>query len=1017
MTTVRLGAVVVWLLVVGGSTVAVAQGPGGGDGGVEPVPAFDAGALDAAPPVAEVVDAGVVGDAVPATVDAGVVDPSVTPVAVDPMAETAKKKKPLPKGFTGIVGVVTDSLSGEGLIEATVKVIAGGKKSALTDVDGEYRLKLPPGTYDLRIFYALYEGRRVQNVEVKAGEVTRLDVRLEAKSTAIKEVVVEAKADKRNESALLMERKKAAVVQDSIGAQEIARTPDSNAGDAVKRVVGVTLVEGRFPYIRGLGGRYVTTLLNGTFLPSPEPDEPSVPLDLFPVALLSNLNVVKTYSPDLPAAFGGGSLTIDTSTFPTKFEFKTKLQFGGDTITTFQSRPGDTLGVVENLGFRDPSRDLPSAIPTDSAISRTRTPGPVREAAGEAFRNQWTPQSLIGLPNMTLGVQAGDSVKFGKESRLGWLIAGQLSRKDQRLVYENTRLAVGQDNQLTTVDNSTIVTGRANGASSLLANVGLQLNRENEISVLGLYLVNAEAQANDAFGFSNTDSTNFTTTRLLFTQRQLFFNQVRGFHRLGFLLDSELEWQLNYSRVNRLEPDIRDTRRDETAAGSTLRFQPNSGERFFFNLGEDSGGGTASITLPYRAWRFKVGGQGQYSVRDFRGRRFRHVLERGVDEGLYTAKSPEEIFSPGLIGPQADPFVTALEETTFTFDRYTAAVLVAGAFAQVELKPTDWFRAMAGLRFEQSTQVVRSGVQMGEVDFATAGPRGVSAEKRFNDFIPTVNLTFSPHSKVNIRAAYAYTLARPSFREIGPFLFFDFIRRANVSGNADLNRTRIHHGDLRVEWFPSDTEVLAATGFVKQFGSGNTDMNCDPALPGCKDGPIERVVTSVSSLPDFGFRNAPGATLLGVELEARTTLGRITPALQPLRIGGNVSLIQSQITLVPGLYTNDRRPLQGQSPYVANANISWEKKEWGTELGLFYNVYGPRITEVGTNGLPDFYEQPFHRLDFAWTQRLGGNFQLKLAAANILNQRIRIAQNERTVFTFLPGVQFNATISWNYERQ
>jgi hypothetical protein len=102
---------------------------------------------------------------------------------------------------------------------------------------------------------------------------------------------------------------------------------------------------------------------------------------------------------------------------------------------------------------------------------------------------------------------------------------------------------------------------------------------------------------------------------------------------------------------------------------------------------------------------------------------------------------------------------------------------------------------------------------------------------------------------------------------------------------------------------------------------------------------------------------------------------------------------------------------------VANANISWEKKEWGTELGLFYNVYGPRITEVGTNGLPDFYEQPFHRLDFAWTQRLGGNFQLKLAAANILNQRIRIAQNERTVFTFLPGVQFNATISWNYERQ
>lgn len=195
---------------------------------------------------------------------------------------------PTPKKFVGLRGRITDARTGEGLIEATIKLVAGGKKSALTDVDGNYKLKLPPGTYDLRVFYELYEGRRISNIEVKPGELVTLDVALERDSRAVQEVVVEAKVDKRNESALIQERKKAAVVQDSLSAQVIAKTPDAHAGDAVKRVVGATLVDGKYVFIRGLGGRYTQTLLNSTLLPSPEPDEPSVPLDLFPVGLLSS---------------------------------------------------------------------------------------------------------------------------------------------------------------------------------------------------------------------------------------------------------------------------------------------------------------------------------------------------------------------------------------------------------------------------------------------------------------------------------------------------------------------------------------------------------------------------------------------------------------------------------------------------------------------------------------------------------------------------------------------------------
>jgi hypothetical protein len=207
---------------------------------------------------------------------------------------------------SGIRGTVVDGKTNEALIEATVKVVAGAEASVQTDVDGNYALSLPPGTYDLRVYYELYQGRRISKVQVKEGQFTELNVSLIADEEAVQTVVVEARADKRAEGAVLAERKKAAVVSDAISAQEVARTPDSNAGDAVKRVVSATIVDGRFVLLRGLGGRYSTTLLNGALVPSPEPDEPSVPLDLFPTALLSNLNVLKSYSAELPGTFAGG---------------------------------------------------------------------------------------------------------------------------------------------------------------------------------------------------------------------------------------------------------------------------------------------------------------------------------------------------------------------------------------------------------------------------------------------------------------------------------------------------------------------------------------------------------------------------------------------------------------------------------------------------------------------------------------------------------------------------------------
>ncbi|MBL8954941.1 MAG: TonB-dependent receptor, partial [Myxococcaceae bacterium] len=722
-------------------------------------------------------------------VDGGEAPPIEVPDAGSP--ETAPAPAPdagavpqlvLPKGFTGITGRVVDATNGEGLIEATVKVVDGPKKSVLTDLDGNFKLKLPPGTYSIRIFNELYEARRIDRVSVEKGKATRVDVELSNEAKVVQEVIVEAKVDKRNETALLQERRKSAVVSDAIGAQEMSRTADSSAGDAVKRVVSATVVVGRYVFLRGLGGRYAQTLLNGTLMPSPEPDEPSVPLDLFPVALISNLSVAKTYSPELPATFGGGSLTLDTPAYPPTFEVKVRASFAADTVNTFRARPDAKLSGAETFGFRDGSRSMPAEVPRDGPLlpRRGAFSAQQQEAAGRAFKNEWTPSLGNGLPSGTIGIQAGDTLKLGGgDLKLGWLAALQWSRRERAL---NIRLldAVNDNGNLIGLGPTSTSIGAVSGGTSALLAAGLQ-SSGFELSYTGLFLASNEATATESFGFDAQAGSDASSSRLSFVQRQLFLNQVRGHHRVPGARGVEVDWQLNFSRVDRDEPDVRDLRSlTGDDGGDRIRFQPNSAERFYLGLGENAGGGTADVTFPIRSVKLKGGLLGQVNARTFDARRFR-IMPRGPLPSELQTASAEALFVPERIGPYTQGTNFYVEETTLTFDRYTASLGVWGGYALADWKPTDWFRAIGGVRYEGSTQSLNAGSA-----FATMGAPVEGTSRTYHDGVPSLNLVFSPRPDLNVRVAYSYTLARPTFRELAPFLFFDVVRRRNVTGNPDL---------------------------------------------------------------------------------------------------------------------------------------------------------------------------------------------------------------------------------------
>ncbi|MBL8623805.1 MAG: TonB-dependent receptor [Myxococcales bacterium] len=889
---------------------------------------------------------------------------------------------------TGLRGTIVDAETGTPLPGVIVEVIGGDAAgaTATTDDDGRYALPLPRGTYTLRIRTELYQIRRVRNVRVGGG-VTDLDAKLRLDDLAVEEVVVEAEPDRKSEAANLAERKRSATVQDAVSAQEISRTPDSSAGDAVKRVVSATVVGGRYVFVRGLGGRYSTTLLNGVVLPSPDPDSTAVPLDLFPAALVANLTVVKSYTPDLPGAFAGGDLVIQTNTYPEHFELKAKVGFAGDSTSTFKDRLDYRGGGTDFLAFDDGTRALPGDVPTDRPlrVGQGGVDAPTAERVGESFQDVWNTRAQSIAPNLSLAAQVGDTLKDACGRTYGYLGTVNYGYKQaiQRGKVASVRLAEGQLGVRERLDSDV---GTATASLGGLLNAGVAFGPNHKLDLLTLYTRTADDRTQEVQGFSESDNQDILGRRFAFVTRAMSFTQLTGRHTLTDYRRLRLEWEGNLAFIQRDEPDTRDIQFDLLEDGRR-RFQtgPGSGEHFFSRLDDTTGGLGASAALPLADVELKVGGTGQWSQRDFAARRFRFNLVGGDPDVVFL--DPEEMLSADHVGREF-----RVEERTLQADVYAADSSLVGGFVMADVSRFEPLRLVGGVRYERSALALTPGSP-----YAITSQPEPGIDRADAHWMPAANAIYALADDMNLRGGYSFTVARPQLRELAPFLFFDFVRRRAVSGNVDLRDTRIHNADLRWEWFPAERSVLAVSAFAKRFRD-----------------PIESVIVNTSQ-GDVSFANADGASLQGVELEARGDLGFLDHALAAFRGSANLTLIDSQIELGPeaAAQTNQARPLQGQSSYVVNLDLGWDGKASGTDVSLLYNVFGPRIAEVGIEGLPDVYEQPYHRVDLTASQRLPRDLKLKVAAQNLLNQAVVVKQGDITVQEYQPGVAVSASLEWS----
>lgn len=876
-----------------------------------------------------------------------------------------------------IKGVVIDIETGSGL--AAGIIVRETKTLVEADANGYFAIPVSAGIYTLSFNFKDKRERIIEGIRVEGGASTVVDIVLEPRDSSIagmrgagsvQEVVVQTRADRSKASVQLVIRQKAAVVSDRLSGEEMSRAAAGTAAKAVQRAVGTTLVGGKYVYVRGLGERYSYTMLNGAKLPSPEPNQKVVPLDIFPTAVIADVAILKTAAPNIPGDFAGGAVRVQTKEFPDERECSVGLSLGYLASATAKGILTYRGGKTDWLGLDDGKRAFPNTVPGNSRLFEGATFGNRQlsrdemTAIAREFNNDYSLHRRAAPPDMDGSLVCGDTVKLAGRP-FGYLASFKFGNGFEREFQVRRRYSLTSDESgqrtLTAATDYDGETGIQSSKSSILANLNYSLANGHALDIVALMTSASVDEARFYEGRDDSSGGDLQYTSLRFVRRTLFFNQLSGKHDFGSAI---FGWRANYSLALRDEPDWRELVRTSPEGNDSFKWWPksSSGSHYWSELREPAFGAGAEANIPFLQWSGLAGSAEFGSLisardRSFDVRRLRFLPLSGSDP-QHGALDPELLFADDQIGTNV-----RLEENSRTTDNYEAKERTYAAYAMVDLPVVEPLRFVGGARYE------RSEISVTTFDAFAPVVASLDSGLKNDDVLPSLNAVYELRKDVVLRAGAAQTVARPDFRELSPFALSDFYGGQELVGNPDLKRTRIWNADLRAEWYPSEGEVAAVSAFFKSF-----------------DDPIEQVI--IASQQQFiSYENADGATNYGFEVEFRRNLGFISPTLRPIYGGGNMTWLKSRVALDPdsGVQTRSDRPLQGQSDMLGNviAGLDFDLKY---VVQFSYNVASKRIAQVGAFGLPDIFELPFHSLNLTYQQRLSDRMSFGVTLENILDE-------------------------------
>jgi hypothetical protein len=873
-----------------------------------------------------------------------------------------------------ISGTVLDKESGETMISATV-LVEGTDAGEVTDFDGKYQIKIDAGTYDIVFSYVGYPEMKIEGVVVKDGGVTVIDALLtmEKGGVQIEEIVVQAEAIKTTENAILVTRLNANRFTDGISQGEMAKLNISSADQAVAKVVGVSIADGSV-VVRGLGDRYSTAQLNGASIPSANPYKNSVNLDLIPAGLLSNIITSKTFTPDQPGTFTGGNVNIETKSFPETKSFKVSLSTGYNTQSSFQNNfLTHDGGDLDWLGYDDGYRSRSSLYDDEnyadallrSAGTKARNDDAMAAKVEELYDATLTnmvPTTTTTPMNHGIGFSFGNQYEVGGRD-LGVILSANYSRSfrhyDAGLRNYALESTTSQNlNQNFNLGGTTSIESPTVGG---MVGLSYKINPSNRISFNTLYNHSADKSTRSFSGEHNAYQVTFPEIfefrELYWLERSLLNNMLLGQHLFGS--DGvKLEWIASASVAMQREPELRyfgnefdprdldDPTDDRYAIRAPSEYDyPN---HFFRKLSDEQFEGKLDLTFPVlhnlsKGNKIKTGILYSLKNRIFDERRY-SVQEKSAENYNGDAAAFFSDENSGVIEKDANVrnvIGNYIVDDTRASNSYIGSEKVMAIYAMGTIKPIENLDIVFGTRLENASLPVESADSL-----YTAGKLSV---------LPSINLRYALANKMNLRAAFTQTVARPNLRELAPFSNFDFRTGAFIVGNPKLKITSITNLDLRWEWMPRIGEILAISTYLKSF--------INPIV----------LVNLGKSNPEFQYQNVDKAIVYGVELEYRKNLGFISPALNNFKLGANLSCIYSEVNIDAEELADirsinpdasDKRTFFNQSPYIVNTNLVYSNSEKNIDATLSFNIFGDRLVIVGQEGTPDIFEQTRPKLDF-----------------------------------------------------
>lgn len=883
---------------------------------------------------------------------------------------------------------------------ASVTVNPAGKTLS-SNIEGRFTFSLEQGKkYELQISAVSYQTKRISDISVSQGLENILDIVLEAAVKTLEGVVIKASPRRQeNTTALLNFQRNNTAMSSGLAADFIRSTPDKNTGEVLKRVSGASIQDNKYVVVRGLSDRYNQALLNDAPMPSSEPDKKAFSFDMIPSVMIDNIIVNKTATPDLPGEFAGGLVQVNTKDIPTKKQLSVGFSFGYNTQSTFQNFTSNRRHSLDWLGFDDGTRSLPAGLPT-IADYRALSDEAKTVATQQLFRgNVYGEVINKAAPISTLNLAWANKTSFKNGGSFGSIIS--VNYRKSEIIYDEV-IRGRYESVRTPIFEGTEIQNRYSVNAGVLANF-TYVKGAHKISFKNLFnqLYDDNYYSRD---LANTGRLQDVKLRSSFlNQRSLYSGQLEGDHMI-IKSGIRLKWNGNFSHNYKTQPDFRTSQYVRSFSSSNVAFEMDDDDtrRFFSQLKDYNAGANASLVVPFSLANdkqtVKIGGGTLLRFRDFSARVFRY-------EPASSSTNLSTPFDQAFLSANVNKTGFFLDEQTQNTDKYVGISALNSAYAMLDNR-FGALRVIWGLRAEYFEQFLRSrDLSLKQVI--------VNTEKL--DFLPSVNMTYAINPKNQLRAAVSKTVARPEFREIAPFQFFDYEQIWGIAGETELKRTSILNADLRYEFYPKAGEIISVGVLAKQF-KNPIEIRMDPGSNG------DRWL--------FNYTNANEAQLYGAEVEIRKSLDFISEKLSKLTFIGNVTLLTSSVTLTTERQGATKesvdRPLYGQSPYLINAGFQYANSTWN--MTALYNRVGPRLSVVGDPtgaGFFDLYEKPRNLLDLQVAKKLWeGKGELRLTVADLLNNQFAFYDNptkkaayeykggDRINYAYTPGT--TVTIGFNY---